>query len=487
MFFSPSARTLLLLPFLQTNARSKIVKLRELIQANPLMPPNTSDGAALWVRLFESKVLERLTIEQREQDSLVQITRKFALIEPDNSFWKQSEAFVLQTQGKNAEATKLWIVAANDSNWDDHQSSLFQLILVSSRLIAEEEASLRPMRSDVTTQCALRLARHLLDISWNSPQLRDPIRFATVENGETIRKHARSLSQMKIAISICDAALLPPRSLAPSGHRVLLIARIDLANQADQFGSLQIKRNIEKAFLENDSADALASRESSQSFFDSLFVESRYIDHFPSSCLLALVWLPILVVASWLRKIATQLDAKKPGRGTFLLALVTLILVTIAGFSLAGLALVLAIIFSGLTPSRLRKAPPPRLGPLFEVFCAVFAASFIVVGVWLCANFGSDSIILGGKMFNRPFSTGVNLYEIILAFIFLVGPLWAYAQKTSTSHVLDQTFKTTGHVLLTCSLLAAVLSVPICVYQDRAISQQLTQIAQNEPDYYILR
>jgi hypothetical protein len=184
------------------------------------------------------------------------------------------------------------------------------------------------------------------------------------------------------------------------------------------------------------------------------------------------------------------LDTKVPWLGTGLAAIASLFLALREVPNFVALALALCIVFRGSTPSNVRRARPIVLGRLHDAYIGVVVVLLVVAGatlfLFLSPNSGPRLRPLLGPMFDWH-ASGYGLLLLITGGVFLTAPLWAYAQRIPTAHVLDVSLTKLARSLAMTSLFLSVVAGPVCLLGERNLQPQLLKIFVNEPVYYLSR
>ena len=487
ILLAPSSRALLVGSFLTSNAEAQLRKISFQSVGATLPKPDSPQSASLWVRLFEKKVVLHRKISERELQTIKKLCKSQSLLDIDNGFWKQALAIAAWKLGDTKTAIKYWILASHDLNWRTGESKLINSPQNYPDFRAIDAVRIRLMRNAYSELSALWFARKLVSYTWFLPEIGNEVRFACVRNGELIRRHSRTLQGMDSAIAICDLSLLPPGTSLPSGHHELLIARIDLANLAQKTGNSNLSREIQSDFEENDSALALTSRQDNLAIYKRLVIEAAVVDSLPGTLLVtSLIAMFFLSFGALYRFLLTKFSKNKLIGATILSTLI-IILNLLMGLSLATITLVLALFFGTLSPQTVRSSHPKRIGPLFELACFTLATLTIFsLLFYAIENSGVYKIISSSFQVN-PFETFFGSIQIILAILFLFGPLWAFAQRVNTSFVIGKGIQIVSQTLIVISLFGTLITVPLCVHFDHRLQKPLKEIAENEPLYYILQ
>ena len=84
---------------------------------------------------------------------------------------------------------------------------------------------------------------------------------------------------------------------------------------------------------------------------------------------------------------------------------------------------------------------------------------------------------------NADLLAGLSL--LVLCMLYLISPLWAFAQHIRTAVVLTEGLKMFGSMLLTMGLVFTVVATPICIYFEDQAQPILKSLVENEPTYYV--
>ena len=76
---------------------------------------------------------------------------------------------------------------------------------------------------------------------------------------------------------------------------------------------------------------------------------------------------------------------------------------------------------------------------------------------------------------------------IVVGLLFLVAPLWAFANRVRTQGVLSLGLRRMGGLLALGGLVLCVVSGPLAVHYDRKLGDKFQKLVENEPVYYLLQ
>ncbi|MHB8635425.1 MAG: hypothetical protein ACYC96_03015 [Fimbriimonadaceae bacterium] len=461
-------------------------------KGNPLPDARSLNGQAIWFSVAAGRILNGRRVSQVELRTVEQLMATASRAEPANAFWLQADATLLERLGNKDAAITAWLNAANRIKWDDHQTDFLDATLTGKEGVPSYAyAELYQLRTTDAARLILQGGRALLDATWDRPGLGMQVRLATVLNGNLVRRLAKSIGAMQVGTEIIESAVSkpsdePPASLHPV--KVLFIAR-DKFYKAIAASKLGYDYDaIESYFKEADAAKALTTIEDVHGVMQSESAEAAILHAIAGAFLLCTAIGAALIAFHWLMR---RFAATKPGAAWFRTAILAAVAVIGALFVTsvyAAFALGLCIVFAGSNPAHVRKRRPTRLGPLFWVMTSGVAITLLLAGAagFVLAAVPSRLLLLPQLPAAFDGSAAVcGVIALAIGFLFLCAPLWAFAQRVPTVHVLAVGLREVGTKLALSSLVLAVLSGPTCVFLDRLLAEgKLKHQFNNEFLYY---
>lgn len=414
------------------------------------------------------------------------LSRRGATQEPDNSWWLQSEAAFYTALSQPKPAMEAWRAAASKPRWDDHQSDWFLSRFPSDAgAPAYVYAVVKDLQSPASSQLIKNSAAALYAYCAESKLDVLSFRCATLTNGGLMRKGAKSIAVMMNGIELSDSVLFPPNSIVPAGHHEMLIARLQLEEQIQQAG-ISMPMPADTVFRENDAEAALTSSTDPKAEFLQLSRRAAAAASLPGALLLAAFPAALLLIlAAAFRACFTFIRDRLTASGVF----VALIAVA-AGFLVPlapALTLILSAMFGTFSPKNARSRPPDDLGPLFRFTMLLFGVGWTAVGAWLFVMLSPPGRWLLIETDRSPVYRAAGAWALLASGLLVCGPLWAYAQRVRTHAVLFRAASLTAASACWSAVVLAVILTPLCVYVNSTAGSRLQKIASNEPVYHLLK
>lgn len=493
LFAHPASRPFLTLCFknVPTHGRSGSLEWNERLLHNPV----SLEDAALWMLVGAQKTEAHRTSNQ-ELQSLLDIASKAEPSDSDNAFWRQMSAVFLNAMGESEAAEAMWRRAATLAKWDDWQTPELrrraaQLAGESGGSMAWQDAYLYTERSNA---CAAAIRDYVVasmtnpgGTKWASLQTR----YATLVNGELIRDGARSVAIGNIGADIVEISSHSGTLARSQSYRKLFVARFEFKEALRKAGLNEEALNSERVFNDNDGWTALTHQGQSRESRDLVFIGAVVLATLPSALVLsALVGLTTFLMGLTARRIPRFEACLRFPWSMIWAMFFGSIVGLITQFPLAGLAAGLCGIFVSMSPKHERSVRPASMGPLFSIVIVILAIMLVSIVCAFGIGLTTPAVLVLPKAgIPQEYLAGSSLYIGLGALAFgallLVAPLWAFAQRVRTSHVLIEGVILFGSGMLAISLVAAVILCPVCVYGDRKLGATVRELFLNEPLHYL--
>jgi len=466
---------------------SRPVTLLPLIGDRP-KPPTDEVESAAWLLSGAARLSENQKLTGSERESLVGIAQRESLREPTNAFWNQMLAILASP----TEARDYWMRAANSTTYNDYQSDAVargrvEYLRRSGASMGWHAAALFAERRSEGAVLTQRLASQLAGAS---PKL--ALRLSILENGRLLRDGGRSLAAARIGVALVEGASYPPSLRRTGDARRLLLARTEMVQQLRKSFPSRVQAT-EDVFRANDAWLAMTGSDEPGGVYRSLGWGSLATAVLPgaltiTACLGAGLWLLISLHHRF-----QPLAGRRRGLTAFLLA------AALAWGAwatthlwLPACAAALCALFLLYEPRQLRARVPDSLGPLFEILVAVLATSFVALITAYVAGLSGPALILLPELDAPGWSYGgaasiAGLAVLTLGSVCLIAPLFAVAQRISTSEVFDRALRQFGANVTLIAATCAMVGLPVAMIVDQRLRQELTQIAENEPLYHYNR
>ena len=126
---------------------------------------------------------------------MVELTQIGAANEPDNAFWRQSEAVFQERLGNIEVSRESWKIASLARTWDDYQTAHREKLIDDleteyGRRLAWHVAVAKSLKSSTASRSLLAFARRLHTEEEQAHDLE--LRLATLRNGVLLRDGSRS-------------------------------------------------------------------------------------------------------------------------------------------------------------------------------------------------------------------------------------------------------------------------------------------------------
>lgn len=465
---------------------------------NRLPTPSTPVGRALWVEAASERVSRGIPLSRTEWATLQSLLQQAERAEPNNSFWTQAYASFLATRAELNASRDRWERASRASAWNSHSRDRQLQWVGRLQQLADSRqswtlATVILNRKSFSTDRIEFGGRRLLGRARLDAATGVRLRYATVRNGELIRRSARSVLEGTAGAKLVDLAAYPQDLANTLQPKQLHLGRTDLILAAqDEIGSAAGDR-LQSAFRETDGWNALIQRAGPDSHLRDLAHASVVLNGLPRALLGVTLGAGLLVLGlQWIRKrnrLPTRFEPE---------------LLVPLGFAIGGLsfwvlrnlplsvAMTAAILFLGLGPENPRRTPPEELGPLFGLLCwLVGTAAMLAIATELVLRAPAANVILPALPASIDLMGPTRVFLVIalasLTMLCIVAPFYALVVRFSTpSLLLAALIRSSRYALVQASLLTVVAG-PVCLAGDRQLSETFGQILANEPVYYLQR
>lgn len=466
-------------------------------------PPTDVMGASLWVELgLERNLLRDAPLTAKELQTLINVTERASESERENAYWHQARAVLEWSRGDIKAAGEAWVRASRCTTWNDHQKDrLFHdRSLIAARSGAEQAWQLAYVyrtRTSSATSAIERFARTLLA----NPESDEPrgllLRYATLVNGDLMRKGARSLETGQHGANIVELTAYPPDLARTPSPRRLWTGQTEFLNKMLELShtdGVWVSRRdwAREVFSANEGWRALIPPDKPSERPTLLAMASVVTAGLPGALaglgvIGGIIWLLGWLHSRWLGE-QTKLSLPYVAGIAVLLAVLAGSLARDAWASFAPALCASCLLVS---PPTVRKVRPSDLGPLFAtlIFCLAGMFSITVVGYFLGRTPAANGVLpvmsVPVEYYQTPILLGIG--AIFVGLLLVAAPLWAVAQRIGVSHVLGVALRRFGATLGTGGLALSILLTPVAVYADREISQSFDQLVGNEPLVYYLQ
>lgn len=497
LFFHPITRAHYSLGLWRLGDSHFLSKTPWVLKTTTALPePRTLKDIAFWILIAANRQANGTGISSKELTEMLSLSQLAASEDPDNAFWKQSEAVFYWMMGEPGRARDAWVRASKCVKWNDLQSERLELIRQgleheSGAAMAWQKAVLYQERSSAVHGMFHNFARNLL----LTPGAGEDIELclASAVNGKLIRDSARSIQGGMFGIQITDAAAGIGLTQSQQTVRDQHIMRLALQNRMIDEGLGTEALTIQSIYQDNESWQALISADEPQ-------VAARY------QCLKAVLVgvMPgcIVVVALfglgfWL--IGFLVDRFPTLRALFRAPIASIVglLIAIGTYLLLHLPLIslwMAFCFAlysldprtekATTIKNLDRAPSIVLISLGALFAAC------VVALWIGFTIPGNRL---ARYIESPWILGQNTLAlagsaaILLGLVLAIAPVWGAANRYAPDKVVGLVMRRFGLGLSIVCACIAILSGPIAIGMERGVNSELTKLSTNEPNSYLAR
>ncbi|MDR3690191.1 MAG: hypothetical protein P4L46_12480 [Fimbriimonas sp.] len=476
--------------------------LLDSVDANAMTLPEPSSlaQASLWEQLAATRIRNFEKLSNNEWKSLIAIAGAAQGRDPTNAFWPQIQAVLFDDRGDTPAAVKAWIAAAKCSTWNDYQTARLlnareRLKQISGTKASWQLAFLYYARSDDVASCLERLTKHLLQNLPDNTADSLELRFATLLNGDLIRRYARSTKTNVDAMNIVELATFPSNLLATNvTPRLVHSAHIEILSNFRTILHRQDYCDVAKRIFSNcESWRAFTVRDTN----DEDVAQYSAVSVLAASVAGAFMVLSALGVLIWTigKFVEWRLSRFKEIKWQVAVAIGILLgslVYALTQYVPASFVLALCAAFLTVAPDRSRKARPTDLGPLFVfmaivlgIACSALLATFFVMttaeSIVILPNVGVPPDYL-----EKPVLAGLS--AVIFGLVLLIAPFWAIAHRVGTPHVLGLILTKFGAFIFVSCLTLSVILGPLAVYADLQVEHVLFQFLTNEPlHYYVIQ
>jgi len=465
--------------------------------ANPLPPPKDLKGASLWLQFASERIVHRDELSPKELSTELLIAKKAGEIDPQNAFWFQEQAVLLNASGKPKDALEAWIQASHCATWNDLQTArLFDAQKEMSRMIGASQAWQYSYayvnRSAAPAALIERYGRGLLAQTGLEGKDALSIRYATLVNGELLRLGSRSVTTGILGANLEELSAYPRDLMKTPSPKRLWVAQSKFLNQLTAVGLTEAAAKARISFSRIESWRALILSQDPPEKFNDFSAGAVVSGTLIGACAFA----SIIGAALWL--IGWQVSLRLGGATRLSLYVVVPFAIFLGGISTwlthdfwAGFASLLAGGFLYMAPANSRKARPEDIGPLFSFLLVVIATMcFGALGAFAIGRTPAARAMLprlgvATDFYTTPLLIGMAFVFFALALVAV--PIWAKVQRLGTPHIFGLALRKLGAYLGFGGLAAGIVFGPIAVYADIRIGQTLSKLIGNEPVYYLAR
>ena len=484
-----------------------------------LPPPADPVSAGAWLQMGAEKVHGGLGLTPKELKTLLAIDDEADRVQPDNAYWPQMKAVLLDLQGKEASAEAAWVRASNRTTWNDEQTARLLALRqrIADRLSWNESWTYGYVyfeRSEAAATVIQRFASKLVKHTDLDSDSGLRLRYATVQNGSLLRDGSRSIRVGLHGYDMVERASYPA-SLSGTGRaRRIWIAETKMTARLRQVGMTDESRKAFEAFGNNDGWRALTGAEvpenqdllaGNQDLWRSVTHEQSAEENARSLCLVSvgLAGFPgTMALGALLGGLVLGFGMIVQPRfsslrffsawtavgGGLVLGLIVFWATRIWA---AGMSVSVTAAFLIVGPNNPRNRKSDDLGPLYALLLStLWVVSLCAFGLYVLATSTAARSIApmlgpsGEYIGDAPLFLAVT--SIVLSLICLVAPLYGIVRRYGTPDMLALSLRRLGVVGSTMALAFCIVGWPLTVFADRLCSNELKELVENEPIYYLV-
>ena len=467
-----------------------------------LKSPTTLAEAGLWLQMAATRIVQREKLAPSEIATILEIAQAAEAKDRTNGFWPQMEAVIYNEQNQRPQALTAWANASNCILWDDYQTKrLFQArdAMIGATGVKEswQLAYLYYARSDDVSVCLKIVTRSLLEIADLDTAKGMEIRFATLLNGDLLRKHAHSQKASINAMDIVDLTAFPSDGLsAPFGSvpgpKKLWSGQDKVVKNLNQIlHKPDWTQRARQIYKDNESWRAFTVHDSNQMASEAYAIASILSSSVASAVVVvALVGAIFWIVGRLVQWRLTRSKDIKPYVAVIIAIGLGGFVDHLTGDLMAAFAAALCAAFLTVAPDRSRKVRPSDLGPLFSLIavilgtiCSALLTTYLI-GATPAANAILTSIGVPPDYLDKPLLAGMSVVSFGL--VLLMAPIWAVVHRIGTPYVLSLSLMKFGKFIAISGLCLSIVLGPLSVYADQRIEATFFELVSNEPVHYYL-
>jgi len=486
----PTSRASYLFAFDQNKADA----IQSLLPAHQQrMPePDSLTAASVWAQVGAEKLETTDGLRPEERASLIAVMDAAAAKEPQNAFWSQMRAAAGSNADRNGVAA--WRRSAVAAGWNDYQTERLlalrnQLARRSGATQSWQLAYVFEVRSLSSSRLIERFARAQISRSdfYSAPGI--GARYIAVQNGNLLRKGAKSLQQGEIGARIVDLAAYPPEMAGVSRPKRLYLGRNVVVNSLRSVGREQAANQALRYFRENDAWMAMTQRQDAVEIRRWLAMSSLLVAGVPGSLLAT----ALIGLALWGISFMITPTLKRREPPVWLITACALFAGVGIGYWsdawYAGVALTACIGFLAVGPRHVRKTEIEYLGPFFGFMTALLAL-LLAAGVVLALIIGASATQATVGNMNTPIDemtpkSLLSAMALIYGMLGIIAPVWALVHRLPTANVFAFAFRRVAVALFAVGLFGTVVSAPVCIWIDQQLETTWSKLVANEPVYYL--
>lgn len=428
--------------------------------------------------------------------------RSAANIDPDNAFWRQSEAVFRATGGDIIGARKSLSTASFATRWNDYSvdeitDTVNSIFSEESRELAWTSALSESLKSSTCEQTITGLARKILrDTSESDLETR----VLLFRNGRLLRDGSRSAEGSFMGLELMELTAFGPGGYeaSPDFPGMFVSPKTQTTARARLFAlatkkSPTLGEEIADGFRRNDAWTAFIEYEDISTTTLVLTAISVITSSLPGVLVsIGLIGAVIVGVGIILRSstMARKLLTQPWSQMFAIIAGVSVYLIT--GLIFPAIWATVAFASFGVRQDKNREGVPTGYGGAYSIAIVVLSICFSIImslyfiaispaGVYLGEIIGFENSVTGSEF------ALVGLSAIILSVALITGSVWGFLLRVPSEKLASVSLMRFGtNVCLGC-FAAGILLAPPAIAGDKIVRDRIHKIFQNEPNYYLTK
>jgi hypothetical protein len=491
LFLHPLSRPWLKYSFWHFAPSQVVSSSPHLAKTLPKLPsPDNDEDLSLYVQLAAEKISDGQSLSEKDALLLAELCRNAAEKDPQNAYWRQSEAVFQYALGNTVAAKTAWSRASKRPNWNDFQSQQIKTFLSdmgkeSGAEMSWHSAVAAYLRSTATAKVIYSLGIKMLN---EDPSLQ--CRSETFINAILIRDQSRTESSSKYGYDLAEIAASGPFT-SPGSKRDKSFIRAEFPTELNKVNLTVQANQVDKGLRENEAFQALVFTTDAETHLRKLTGQSILLASVPGAFLFASACAALLLLLAYCIPLHRLGDPVKPIVPTVLALILAVSFYGITRNIIMSLWILLVTALFAIHPPISLISPTlkiPRLSLISGSFVAVFLCALIATGaVVMSTPFQSLAVFLPEGWWNNPAQFFTDGFLLTIGGFILINQITAYKLRrpagrfcvTIARHGLAQ-------ASLAC-LFCSIIFTPAAIYFDNKINQDLRKIALNETAYYLNR
>lgn len=452
--------------------------------------PDSDENLSLFVQAAMEQMVAGTHLDGNDALLLAELCRTAAEKDPQNAYWRQSEAVFQFALGNKEAAETAWDRASKRAKWNDYQTPGVEAFL--SDLRADSGAAMAwhaavgsEMRCTAPQRVVASLGKGLLN---QDPGLENRLR--TFSNAVLLRDNSRSRIGAWHGFRLAETAAKGPFPIAGT-QRVKTAIRAEFPTELIQAGLDAEGRKVAQQLSENEAFDAFVFTADADKEMQRMVGQSVLLSTAPGALLLASTVSGVLFLITFAIPLHRLGDPVHPSVPAGLALVLALGAYLASRDLLISLWILLTVALFAIHPPVTLTSPTlrmPRIAALVGTMCAaLFAALVASFGVVESTPFYSLKQMLPTGWWaegSTPVAYGILM---VTGMFVILSQVVSYRLKRPAGRFCIAVARQgLAQSALAC-LFGAVVMTPTCIYLDDRLSKELRKVALNETAYYLNR